>query len=337
MIAPLSGDTRIMDTPESWIPGQKTQEEIIGYRMNLVRGKHPVEVRDVENRFVEQLQDIALSATSIDSTVSFTSTPTGMSLSEEHMPHGPSAPIERFDLGTATWDRNLEKVYYDVDLKASDAIMALHREGVAFSSIQKAFSVGTMGTKRGRHLVPTRWSITACDSTIGDRLLSEVRNYDPIETWRIHEFSSLNNHYAVMLMPTGWQYEWMEAFLRILGKEELIYADHEGHRGKQGYSSVGGCYYSCKMAVLEGLARERKQAGAIILREASTGYVPLGVFNVRENVRNAMLQPPVEFEDIMTALNYCSQKLTLPVSRFIEQSTLLRKMLKGRQTTLDGF
>jgi hypothetical protein len=337
MIAPLSGDTRIMDTPESWIPGQKTQDEIIGYRMNLVRGKHPVGIRDMENRFVEQLQDIVLSATSIESTVSFTSTPTGMSISEEHMPHGPSAPIERLDLSNSTWDRNLEKIYYDNDLKASDAIMSLHREGVAFSSIQKAFSVGTMGTKRGRHLVPTRWSITACDSTIGDRLLSEVRRYDPIETWRVHEFSSLNNHYAVMLMPTGWQYEWMEAFLRIMGNEELIFADHEGNRGKQGYSSVGGCYYSCKMAVLEGLARERKQAGAIILREASRGYVPLGVFNVRENVRNAMLQPPVEFEDIKTALNYCSQKLTLPASRFIEQSTLLRKMLKGKQMTLDGF
>lgn len=140
-----------------------------------------------------------------------------------------------------------------------------------------------------------------------------------------------------MLMPTGWQYEWMEAFLHILGNEEMIFADHEGHRGKIGYSSVGGCYYSCKMAVLEGLARERKQAGAIILREASSGYVPLGVFNVRENVRNAMLQTPVEFEDIKTALNYCSQKLTLPISRFIEQSMLLRKMLKGRQMTLDGF
>ena len=39
MIAPLHGDTAIMDMPESWIPGHKTQEEIIGYRLNLVRGK----------------------------------------------------------------------------------------------------------------------------------------------------------------------------------------------------------------------------------------------------------------------------------------------------------
>lgn len=49
------------------------------------------------------------------------------------------------------------------------------------------------------------------------------------------------------------------------------------------------------MAVLEALERERRQAGAIILREAYAGYVPLGVFNVRENVRNAMHQKPLEF------------------------------------------
>jgi hypothetical protein len=42
MIAPQHGDTAIMDLPESWIAGNHTQEEIIGYRLNLVRGKSMV-------------------------------------------------------------------------------------------------------------------------------------------------------------------------------------------------------------------------------------------------------------------------------------------------------
>ncbi len=42
MIAPLHGDTAIMDMPESWISGHKTQEEIISFRLNLVRGKQRV-------------------------------------------------------------------------------------------------------------------------------------------------------------------------------------------------------------------------------------------------------------------------------------------------------
>ena len=100
----------------------------------------------------------------------------------------------------------------------------------------------------------------------------------------------------------------MEAFLQIMGSEEVIFADHETGAGKKGYSTVGGCYYSCKMAVLEALAREGRQAGAIVFREAYKGYVPMGVFNVRENVRNAMKNQPLEFEDMKTALAHISTR-----------------------------
>lgn len=337
MIVPMHGDTAIMDLPESWIPGQKTQEEIISYRLSLVRGKQTVNVTDLGGRFVEKLQDISLAASSIDSEAKFDAVPRGTTFSDDHAPFGPSALIERFEIGNVRWDHHLEKTYYDCDLKARDAVVDLHSQGVPFSSIQKAFSVGAMGTGRRRRLVPTRWSITACDSALGNHLLEEVRNYDLIDCCKVHEFSSLNNYYSVLLIPTAWQYEWMEAFLAIMGREELVFSDYEHNSGKKGYSSVGGCYYSCKMAVLEALARQKRQAGAIILREAYPGYVPLGVFNVRENVRNAMSQRPLEFEDISSALGYVGTKLKLPVDRFMQESTLLKELRRSRQTTLDCF
>ncbi len=337
MIAPLQGDTSIMDMPESWIPQQKTQEDIIGYRLSLVRGKQTVGIEDLGNSFVEKLQEISLSSTSIESEAEFGSRPRGLSFSDETAPHGPSALIEKFDIESVKWDHQLEKVYYDTDFKAAAATIDLHSKGIPFSNIQKAFSVGTMGIEKNRKLVPTRWSITACDTIIADNLLKEVRNCDILDTYRVYEFSSLNNYYAVLLIPTEWQYEWMEAFLHVLGREELIFADHELNGGKKEYSRVGGCYYTCKMAVLEALAREKKQAGAIVLREAYNGYVPLGVFNVRENVRSAMNMIPREFEDMKTALNYIETKLKLPMERFKETSTLLQELIRSRQTTLDGF
>ncbi|MDD1696627.1 MAG: hypothetical protein LUQ54_06995 [Methanoregula sp.] len=337
MITPIHGDTTIMDMPESWISGYKTQEEIIGYRLNLVRGKCRINAADLDNHFVEQLQEICLSDTSVESEILFTRRPEGMSLSEEYTPFGPSAPIEHFEIESRRWDRNLEKVYYDTDLKSAQAVVDLHKQGIAFSSIQKAFSVGTMGRERSRRLVPTRWSITACDTIIGDQLLKEVKKLPVIDTWRVHEFSSLHNNYAVILMPTAWQYEWSEAFLHVLGNEELVFSDHEGKTKKTEYSPLGGCYYSCKMAVLESLAREQKQAGSIILREALRGYVPMGVFNVRENVRCAMHQPAQEFEDIRSVLSHLSEKFTLPLQRFIQESSLLKNTLTERQCTLRDF
>jgi hypothetical protein len=337
MIAPVHGDTRVMDTPEAWIPGEKTQEDILGFRMSLVRGKRPVLVDDLGSGYIGKLQEIALSSGSVESEATFRESPRGFSLSDEHTPYGPSGSLESFDLGTTRMDRSLEGVFHDGDLTASEAVISLHGENIPFSAIQKAFSCGTMGVGRKRRLVPTRWSITACDSTIADHLLQEVKKNPVIDRCLVHESSTLSNRYAVLLLPTGWQYEWMEAFLHVMGNEELIFADHETGAGKAGYSSVGGCYYSCKMAVLEGLARAGRQAGAIVFREAYRGYVPMGVFNVRENVRNAMRSNPLGFEDMKAALAHISSRMKLPLRRFVGESTLLRDQMKTRQTILSSF
>jgi hypothetical protein len=337
MIAPVHGDTVIMDRPESWIPEKKTQEEIIRYRLNLVRGKKTVRVTRLQDRFIDKLRDIALCATSLESNAEFGHVPRGMQFSDEHTPFGPSAPLERLEIDNSRWEQNLEKAYYDDDLLAADAVVDLHEKKLPFSCIEKAFSIGALGTGKRRRLVPTRWSITACDSTLANRLLQKVRGYEPIDCCQVREFSSLNNYYAVLLLPTAWQYEWMEAFLHILGNEEMIFSDYESNAGKKGYSRVGGCYYSCKMAVLEALAREKKQAGAIILREAYSGYVPLGVFNVRENVRNAMHGAPATFDDMKSALWHISSHLQLPIKKFIQESDLLKEQLRSRQTTLNSF
>ncbi|HOW03891.1 hypothetical protein [Methanospirillum hungatei] len=337
LITPEHGDTGIYDTPESWIPAQKSQEEIIGYRLSLVRGKRLVETTDIHSRFVSQLQEIVLSDTSVESEAAFLEIPTGFSLSEEHAPFGPSASIDTLSCEPVRWNHHLERVFDDTDLLARDAVINLHQEKVPFSAIQKAFSAGTMGNGKKRHLVPTRWSITAVDSTLADSLYNRVKQFSPIDTWRVHEFSSLHNRYAIILTPTGWQYEWTEAFIRVLGDEKLVFSDSEIKRPKTEYSSVGGCYYSCKMAVLEALLKEQKQAGAIVLREATEGYVPLGVFNVRENVRNAMLTRGKEFESFKDAFSYVSGTMTLEPEYFIKSGRLLRSLMKEQQTRLSDF
>ena len=337
MMVSESGDTSIMDSPESWLNQNKQQEDIINYRMNLVRGKQLIKINDLENPFIEKLQDISLASKSIDSEATFGKTPRGSMLTEDSMPHGPSAVIEKFDIDAVRWDKQLEKTFYDTDLKASDAVVNLHDKNVPFTAMQKAFSVGAIGTKNKRKLVPTRWSITACDSTLADRFLREVRKYDQLDTCRLYEFGSLNNYYIIILTPTEWQYEWYEAFIKIMGNEELIYSDYETNGGKKEYSVVGGCYYTAKMAVLDYLMKIKKQSGLIILREAYEGYVPLGVFNVRENIKEAMKNQYKEFETLEKALKYSGTKLTIPISKYVKQGTLLNEMLHTKQTTLDMY
>lgn len=337
MMANQLGDTYIMDSPESWLDQNKTQNEILNYRMNLVRGKQLIDIKDLNNPYVEKLQDISLASKSTDAEANFLKRPRGAQLSQESMPHGPSGILEKFDIDAVRWDKQLEKSYYDTDLRATDAVMALHNKNVPFSAVQKAFSVGAFGIGKNRKLVPTRWSITACDSALADKLLKEVRYNPIIDTYRVYENEALNNYYAIILTPTEWQYEWTEGFYKVENNEELVFSDYETNEDKKEYSTVGGCYYTSKMVVLDALNKMKLQSGLIVLREAYTGYVPMGVFNVRENMREAMEKPYKEFEDLKSAIVYVGKNFKIPLSRYIKTGTLLNEMLHTKQTTLDSY
>ena len=73
------------------------------------------------------------------------------------------------------------------------------------------------------------------------------------------------------------------------------------------------------------------------IREAYENYVPLGVFNVRENIKEAMNRPYLEFETLEDCLKYAGTKLRIPIKEFVNQGTLLNEMLHSKQTTLDMY
>lgn len=337
MIAPEIEGVEIFDTPEDWLKSKKTQEDIISYRLNLVRGKSEASIFDFKNKLVQKIQEISLSDKSVFSHAKFSSIPKGFSFDDESHAHGPSGNLSQFEIDNFYWNKRLETAHYDSDLSAKDAIISLYNDGTKFSQIQKALSTGSFGLNKNRKLVPTRWSITAVDSTLADYFLSKVKYHPVLENFRVYENFSLNNYYAVILIPTFFQYEWIEAFLSKAGQREYIFADFELSKKKIGYSSVGGCYYSAKLASLEALDKMKIQSGVLILREANENYVPLGVFNVRENVKMALSGKFREFYSLRDSLTFVSSRLSLPLSKFIEKGSLLRELLSGSQTTLLKF
>jgi hypothetical protein len=156
MIPPIMGDTSIIDTPELWL--DRTLDDIVDFRSMLIRGKHHVDVYDVEspNKIVEYTKELALSKNSVYSEAVFTKKPVGrIAFYDEAQPHGPSAPLKKFDISNPKYEQNIEKAYYDTDLKARDAVFNLYKNGVNVSKIQRAFSVGAFGVKKYRKFVPT--------------------------------------------------------------------------------------------------------------------------------------------------------------------------------------
>jgi hypothetical protein len=262
-------------------------------------------------------------------------------LSEDSQPFGPSAPLKSFKVSDVRVDRRVEKAFYDRDLKASEAIVNLYDDGVLVTRLQRAFSLGMFGTKRRRKLVPTRWSITAVDSILSQELIDRVKQNDTIDEYRVYSFKNLDNYFVAILMPENWRYEWIEAWFpgTTWNPDERASApammgDFESYWGRTTYPDVGGCYYSCRLAVAEKLAQEGRQASALVLREIHPGYIlPVGVWNVRESIRAALKTEPEKFDNFKSALNYATTKLTIPLRNWIENSEMLKQALFQRKIT----
>jgi hypothetical protein len=199
--------------------------------------------------------------------------------------------------------------------------------------------VGAFGIKQNRRLVPTRWSITAVDSILSKDLMEEVKTFPEINEYRLYESRYLDNVFEVLMLPQAWSYEAMEAWYpgtiwNPSGNSVVLYSDWEGYDGRTTYAEIGGCYYAARLAVCELLSKERKQATVIVLREAHPGYImPVGVWQVRENVRNAMRQTPLKFNTLDEALARVASQFQIPLQRWIAGSRLLQDAMFQKRLT----
>jgi len=338
MIPPAHGDTSLLDTPERWVG--LPIDDIIDFRSSLVRGMHYVGITDVENsdRLVTQTRDLALARNPPEVDAEFQRKPHGrLTVDDDVQPFGPSAPLKRFELSNFRFDSRLEKAFFDTDLKARDAVVSLYHDGALVSQIQRAFSIGAFGLGKRRRFVPTRWSITAVDSNLGLHLLEGTKTYPTVDEYRVYDTCSLDNRWAILMMPTAWKYELIEAWYphtawNPYSDKIAIMSDHEFFDGRRTYASIGGCYYAARLAVNELLAKERRQAGISIMRESHPGYIlPVGVWNVRENVRAALRKPPKKFGTLKEALTHISTLMDIPMSRWIRNSAVLKDALYQRR------
>ncbi|MEJ2280991.1 MAG: Nre family DNA repair protein [Candidatus Bathyarchaeota archaeon] len=340
LVPPIHEDTSEYDNPESWFG--KSIEEIVSFRSLLVRGKHRVHVGKFEDsgKIMENTIDLALSVNPVDVELYLKKKPiASIVLDDQVQPFGPSAMMKQMEISNSRWDKNIQKAYFDNDLNASEAVTTLFQKGTTVSKIQRAFSVGAFGIKEQRRLVPTRWSITAVDDIISKNIVQKIKTYPEINEYRIYESQYLDNIFEILMMPREWSYEAMEAWYpgtvwNLNNSNIVLFSDWEGFNGRTSYASIGGCYYAARLAVGELLAKERRQAAVIVLREAHPGYImPVGVWQVRENVRNAMCQKPYKYETLEKALMHINSKFQIPVKDWIEKSSLLKKALFQKRLT----
>jgi len=325
MVPPIHGDTTLLDSPELWLG--KTLEDIVNFRLSLVRGIEKISIQNTQGRFIENLHEVAMSSHSIDTDLQFHKTTLPVTtIDGESAPFGPVGDIKSAKFFGTRSDKSIERVYYDHDLKAQDAVLTLYNKGIDISKIQKCFSIGMLGKKR--KLVPTKWSITATDDIISKSLVSEILEFDLIDSCRIFSHDHLGNMFSVILFPHRWLFEMQEAWH---DENKVGFGfDSEDARGIDHPPAIAGAYFAAKLGVAEYLVQKKLQAAVLVLREIRPEYaVPVGVWQIREAIRAAMKKEPYIAGNFIDGVNFASKRMSIGKSEWLSRGRLL-KMLKQK-------
>jgi hypothetical protein len=233
---------------------------------------------------------------------------------------------------------HVDKAVSDTDLKAADAMTYLHKKGYDEHTLTKLLTVGNLGIKAQRKLVPTRWGITAVHSTLGNHLVKEIKQYEK-EDYAAYFGSYLGNYYLILLFPEIWQYELFET---IIIESASFATDYESYEGRKGYAhETAGGFYTVRLACLEKLKQQKRQASILALRFINPHeYVaPLGVWVTLEAARKALAAQPILFSDKDLLLKYAQvlvkKRFHLDISSILRQSKVLSRL--KYQKKLDVF
>ena len=346
VLSPMAGDADAAEfaTSGEWYDRGLGVGDVLQRRTGLLNSTRSakVNVEDVWDGFVGTQREVAIADHPVDVEVGLSGDPDlEMSLDDISTPTGPRARARSADLAENPHvPRPVEKTLEDDDWRAEGAMTYLYRRGFDVYEINDVLSAGALGQGHRRRLVPTRWSITAVDDTVGKYLRGGLQHSDDVDQVEVWTNEYMGNRYWVVLGPGRWEFELVEmkAPESVWNPESDDYymsSASEGFEGRTGYvEETAGAYYAARLGVLEHLEERDRQAKALVLREVTDDYwAPVGVWQVREGVRHAFEGEAGVAESFHAALSELAPHLPVSLSRLRRKST----MVAGLQTSITDF
>lgn len=352
-------NTEDLSMPEVWHEKKFGIGDILTRRSKLIYGRFKTGIKKsvIKNKFKDLMQEIAMAYKPVSTEVFLKTTPKQHLEVNKYSPVITNyAPLENARLQENTKvEKKVDYLVGDTHVKSATAMNELHASGIPTSNIQKILSAGLLGLQTGRRLVPTRWSITAVDDTIGKSLLRRIRYYKEIDEVMLFNAIYCGNRYEILILPGSFSFEIIEADVKMnspgifskkipgrstsLSQEVVrvnFWQDFERFHGRKTYADeVTGGYYVARLAVCEYLDRIKRQGSVFVFRETTSDYYAhLGVGILRECCRDAMknCEKFVSKEDAFARIQ---ERINLNVDVFIEKSVLLKEY--GRQKKLWDF
>lgn len=322
------------DEPLKWSKDGTPIAKIIDHRSSMINSNFQHHIKSFNDRLIEMGREIGMAKKPADMEISLNKKPSFKTSFDGYaQPHGPNVKLETARItDNVKVDTRVERVVDDTDLKSAPALQSLYKKGFDEHFLTKLLSVGNLGIKTQRKMVPTRWSITATDDTLGKSIIDDVKKLSQGGLC-VHTGNYLGNYYILLFYDTLWSYELFEGFVPALLKNGVASWEHdaESYNGRKEYAKeTAGGYYAARLAILEGLKERKRQHAVLAFRFVTEEYsAPLGVWVVREAVRKTMESKPLGFtdRDLMEqyAIAYCKKKFGFDITLTLKQSVLKKE------------
>jgi len=334
------------DAPGFWAEKNYSIPSIMELRGALVNSRSRARITE-QNRFLDIGKEVGMAQNPVDIEIQLQDKPRfRLSSNSDTAPMGPYGNLKKARVtSNPKVHSKVEKTVSDTDQKAGNALVYLYENRFDENFLTRILSVGNLGIKKNRKLVPTRWSITAVDDTISKHLYGKIRHYHAASDHMAFFGGYLGNFYLIMMIPDVWSYELFETYMPKASwntSSELSFTtDYELYYGRKDYAeNCAGGYYSVRLSVLEKLKELRRQASCLVIRVITGDYaVPLGVWVTREAARKALSAKPIRFSSLELMLRYAraltKNKFGYEANLILDQSKVLKTMKK--QQKLSNF
>jgi hypothetical protein len=203
-----------------------------------------------------------------------------------------------------------------------------------------------LGRKNKRHLVPTRWSISATDDIISSYLVKKIELFQSIDKFEVIKYNHFSNYYSIIFIPSDvWSFEMVEAWYDQNNVNKFfLESDYEDATGLDHYPRIAGAYFAAKLGVLEYLTSSKKRkCSVLVFREIRPEYlVPLGVWQIREGIRDALrtkqqfaTTTTKSFSDFRKALLCACKGMNVPLLNWLRHSEIYKNY--GKKTLISDF
>jgi DNA repair protein NreA len=337
-------EAEIYDAPKEWNVRNFQVEDVLNCRGALINSRFKSHIK-AKPRFLEMTQEVALSSKPVDIEFKLEKKPTySFKTSDVETVLGARAKLKKASFNsTPKIDHKVDYIVSD-DLKSVEQLNTLYKKGYDETFLTRVLSTGNLGLKKNRKLVPTRFSITAVDSTLGNKLVKDIKNYKEID-YNFFFGGYLGNYYLILVFPRLWSYELFEMYMPfslLNPNSEMKYTtDFEPYQGRKKYAEeTAGGFYSVRLGILEKLKALKRQGAVLALRFITPEYTtPLGVWITREATRNAMQTARTfssEKELLDYSKNYLLTKFNFNIDTILKESKLFN-MIKTQRTIKDYF